>query len=382
MEHYLKQELYELVKSDSKIFDFIQKGSLDGMWYWDLENPENEWMSEKFWSELGYDPTQMEHKASAWQEIINQDDLSVAIDNFNKHCADPTYPYDQIVRYTHKDNSTVYIRCRGLAIRDDEGKPIRMLGAHNNITSAINYNLEKEISQELSSLNKLLLNKNKELEQFSYLTSHDLQEPLNSIISFSSLLENEKENVGEIGLKSIEVIKNSAIRMKELIRSLLEYSQIGQQKEKKLVEIVALIEILKVDLHHLIDKKQAIVNYIGKPISVKVYEFEFIRLLQNLVINGIKYTDEETVPVIEIDCVELDDMYKFSVSDNGIGIENNYFEKIFEVFRRLHTRDQYKGTGIGLSYCKRVVELHGGEIWLSSEVGKGSTFYFTIAKFK
>jgi PAS domain S-box-containing protein len=132
--NYLEKELYELVKHDSRLFDFIQAGSLDGIWYWDLENPEHEWMSDRFWETLGYEPSTKKHLAAEWQEIINQDDLAVATDNFNKHLADPDHPYDQLVRYTHKDGSTVHIRCRGLAIRDENGKPIRMLGAHTNMT--------------------------------------------------------------------------------------------------------------------------------------------------------------------------------------------------------------------------------------------------------
>jgi diguanylate cyclase (GGDEF)-like protein/PAS domain S-box-containing protein len=132
--HYLKKELYELVQKDSTIFEFLQSGSLDGVWYWDLENPENEWMSPHFWITLGYNPDNKRHLASEWQNLINSDDLQVAISNFEAHCSDPNHPYDQIVRYRHKDGSTVWVRCRGVAIRDKAGKPIRMLGAHTDIT--------------------------------------------------------------------------------------------------------------------------------------------------------------------------------------------------------------------------------------------------------
>ncbi|MBI9066908.1 MAG: PAS domain S-box protein [Salinivirgaceae bacterium] len=134
MENYLKKELYDLIKKDERIFDFIQESSLDGLWYWDLENPENEWMNARFWTTIGYNPENMPHKSDAWQSIINQDDLKTALNNFTKHLQDPDQPYDQIVRYTHKNGSTVWIRCRGMAIRDEQGKPIRMLGAHHDIT--------------------------------------------------------------------------------------------------------------------------------------------------------------------------------------------------------------------------------------------------------
>ena len=150
-EHYLKKELYDLLK-DSTIFEFLQLGSLDGIWYWDLENPENEWMSPRFWNLLGFEPDEKEHLASEWQDLINQDDLKLALDNFNKHCVNPKHPYDQEVRYEHKDGSTVWVRCRGIAIRNEAGKPIRMLGAHNDIT-------------RLKQTQTELLTKTKELEE-------------------------------------------------------------------------------------------------------------------------------------------------------------------------------------------------------------------------
>lgn len=147
-ENYLKIELYNLVNSETSIFEFIQSGSLDGIWYWDLESPENEWMSPKFWETLGYNSDEKKHLASEWQDIIFQEDLKLAIENFEKHCADPNYPYDQIVRYKHKTGSTIWIRCRGLAIRDKTGKAIRMLGAHTDITDL------KETEKEISRLTK------------------------------------------------------------------------------------------------------------------------------------------------------------------------------------------------------------------------------------
>lgn len=145
-ENYLKKELYDLIQSEQSIFEFIQSGSLDGIWYWDLEQPENEWMSPKFWETLGYNPEEKKHLSSEWQDIINQEDLKLATENFYKHCHDPSHPYDQIVRYQHKDGSTVWIRCRGLAIRDESGKAKRMLGAHTDITDL------KNIQNELSRL--------------------------------------------------------------------------------------------------------------------------------------------------------------------------------------------------------------------------------------
>ena len=134
-DHFLKKELYSLIKEDDEIFEFLQESSLDGLWFWDLENPEEEWMNDKFWTTLGYNPDKMPHKASAWQNIINKEDLLEVHSNFTKHLEDPSHPYDQIVRYKHKQGHTVWIRCRGKVFRDNLGNPIRMLGAHTDITS-------------------------------------------------------------------------------------------------------------------------------------------------------------------------------------------------------------------------------------------------------
>ncbi len=144
MNNYLEKELYSLVRSEKDIFDFIQVSALDGLWYWDLKNPANEWMNDSFWHTLGYDPEKMPHKAAAWQDIIHPDDLETAKTNFLKHCEDAQYPYDQVVRYRHNNGSTVWIRCRGIAIRDENGQPVRMLGAHTDITQQKNYEIALE----------------------------------------------------------------------------------------------------------------------------------------------------------------------------------------------------------------------------------------------
>ena len=132
--NHLRKELYELVKSDNRIFDFIQDVALDGLSYCDIENPKNEWMSPRFWMTLGYNPEEMPHTSSAWKHLIHRDDLQLAIGNFKRHSQNPDDPYDYVVRYIHKDGSTVWIRCRGFAIRNSNGKVIRILRAHLDIT--------------------------------------------------------------------------------------------------------------------------------------------------------------------------------------------------------------------------------------------------------
>ena len=156
-DHYLKRELYDLIQEDSSLFEFLQEGSLDGVWYWDLEEPENEWLSPRFWQLFGYDPSEKKHLASEWQDMINQEDLPIVLSNFSQHCEDPNHPYDQIVRYRHEDGSMVWVRCRGIAIRDHTGKPVRLLGAHTDLTAL--KRTEEELRQktiELENTNKML----------------------------------------------------------------------------------------------------------------------------------------------------------------------------------------------------------------------------------
>jgi PAS domain S-box-containing protein len=151
--HYLEKEFYRRVKSDSRVVHFLEEGLFDGMWYWDLENPEQEWMNSRFWELFGYKASDKKHLASEWQDMVFEEDLNTAIDNFQKHCADENHPYDQIARYRHKDGSTVWVRIRGIAIRDASGKPIRMLGAHNDVTQL---KQAEEVSQQaFSEMNQI-----------------------------------------------------------------------------------------------------------------------------------------------------------------------------------------------------------------------------------
>lgn len=151
MSNISKKELYELIKTDESIFDFIQENALDCIWYWDLDNPEKEWMNPNLWAVLGYNPDEMPHKTNPWQNIINQDDLQLAIDNFSKHDQNQNHPCNQIVRYQHKDGSTVWIQYHIIAIRDENGTPIKNIGAYHDITN------ERQLESKLERVNEELL---------------------------------------------------------------------------------------------------------------------------------------------------------------------------------------------------------------------------------
>lgn len=255
-----------------------------------------------------------------------------------------------------------------------------------------NYLAKKKYNKELEHKNLEIYNqsveleaKNKELEQFAYIASHDLQEPLNTISSFIGLLaEDYGENFDEAGKESMTFIKDASIRMKKLIDALLEYSRLGRSEEYHNVDCNTIIQELKKDLQVVLEKTDAKITVKNLPI-VKGSEIELRLLFQNLISNGIKFNAPGTVPEVDITCIEKNDpedvskgFWQFSIKDNGIGIPEEHQERIFAIFQRLHSRDEYEGTGIGLAHCKKIVEAHGGKIWLTSKAKNGSTFHFTI----
>jgi light-regulated signal transduction histidine kinase (bacteriophytochrome) len=219
---------------------------------------------------------------------------------------------------------------------------------------------------------------NEELEQFAYVSSHDLQEPLRMISSYLQLLQRRYQ--GQIDQKADKYIYfavDGAARMQNLINDLLEFSRVATRAEEPMPtdsELVLNQTSSNLDLY--IKQNKATVTHDLLP-EVIADSSQLGQVFQNLIANGIKFHGEEA-PKIHISAEIKEKEWVFSVQDNGIGIDPQYSEKIFEVFKRLHTKEEYPGTGIGLAICKKIIERHGGRIWVESELGKGSTFYFTL----
>ncbi|WKD85317.1 Phytochrome-like protein cph1 [Polaribacter huanghezhanensis] len=224
-------------------------------------------------------------------------------------------------------------------------------------------------------------NKNKELEQFTYIASHDLQEPLQTLTGFVNLLnENYGDQFDEVGQKSLGYIKDAAERMSKLVKGLLDYGRIGKNPELIKIDCNTLLEEVKSDIASTIKDSGAILK-IEKLPELYAYKTELRLLFQNLISNAIKFRNSNTKPIIEIFAIK-DNGFTFAVKDNGIGIDEKFKKRIFAIFQRLHSTDKYKGTGIGLAHCNKIIELHKGEIWVESKPNHGSTFYFNIPNLK
>jgi signal transduction histidine kinase len=223
-----------------------------------------------------------------------------------------------------------------------------------------------------------LVSKNKELEQFAYIASHDLQEPLRSVTSFSQLLEEEyRDQIGEEGGQYLTFLLEASARMRNLIKGLLDYSRLGREAQLLAVDAAEVMRAILVDLSTVITESKVKITIDPLPV-IMGYETEFRQLLQNLLSNAIKFRRPSTTPEVHVSALKKGSAWEFAVKDNGIGIDPEHQEKIFLIFQRLHNRSLYEGTGIGLANCRKIAELHGGAIRVESSKDKGSTFYFTI----
>ena len=234
---------------------------------------------------------------------------------------------------------------------------------------------ELKVIEAMESIKK----SNSELEQFAYVASHDLQEPLRMITSFLTQLEKKyADALDEKAKEYIFYAVDGAKRMRHIILDLLEYSRVGKSNDKiSAIDINEIVSDFEVLHSKQIEELNAVIVKKNLPV-LKNYKTPIRQLFQNIISNGLKYHRKDIKPEIVIEAVSLNDSWMFTISDNGIGIDKQYFSKIFEIFQRLHNKDEYSGTGIGLSISQKIIDKLGGKIWLESEIGKGSSFHFTI----
>jgi PAS domain S-box-containing protein len=269
---------------------------------------------------------------------------------------------------------TWYAVASGAPIHDEQGRLTGGVAVTMDITA------RRLAEDRLRRMNEELARSNKELEQFAYISSHDLQEPLRNIVAFTGLLRDRYQ--GRLDAKADEYLAytaEGATRMQTLINDLLAYSRVGGQPGELTPTDVR--EALETALTNLEAPRQAAdaVVTIGQLPTLTADGAQLAQVFQNLIGNSIKYRRADVVPEIHVGARRCPGEWLFFVRDNGIGIDPGYFKKIFEIFQRLHARQEYPGTGVGLAICRKIVERHGGRIWVESQPGEGATFSFTIA---
>lgn len=357
-----------LKKSEEKLRLAIE-GANAGMWFWNLEKDLFEW-TDRYKNIFGVDPDP-EMSYNDFLKLIHPEDKE-KVRNATHMVMQYGEDFKAELRAIWPDRSIHWIYLMGRLFYDIQGKPKEMIGIAIDITPS------KVAEQELQETLKQLKRSNAELEQFAYVASHDLQEPLRMITSFLQLLQRRYEHqLDSDANEFIQFAVDGAARMQELVNDLLTYSRIGRKTGK--FEDVNTEEILKqitFDSRVLIEEKNANISYENLPVVWADYT-QLVQVFQNLISNSIKYNEQEQ-PTIHISAEKKVNDWIFKVEDNGIGIDSHHGDRVFKIFQRLHGRDEYEGTGIGLAIVKRIVEQHGGMIWYDSKPGEGSIFYFSI----
>ncbi len=360
------------------------------------------WYNKQWYDYTG--TTLEEMQGWGWQKVHHPDYVESVTEEWSTSIKEGK-PYDNVFPLKGKDGNYRWFLTRVTPIKDNQGKIQRWFGTNTDITvrkkleeelreSRDNledkvkertveieeaYSLVKENEFKLKEVITELERSNRELESFAYITSHDLQEPLRSIASYAQLIERRyKGQLDDDADEFIDFMVIGAKRMKDMIQGLLEYSRVGTQGEefKDFSAEDALNNALS-NLKSSIEECDVEVTHDSLPV-VFGDETQIISVFQNLIGNAIKFKKPDEPPRIHISARKEGNEHIFSVQDNGIGMEEQYSDRIFEVFKRLHPIGEYQGTGIGLAIVKRIVERHGGRVWLESSLGEGSTFYFTI----
>ncbi|MBD3369918.1 PAS domain S-box protein [Candidatus Fermentibacteria bacterium] len=275
--------------------------------------------------------------------------------------------------YIRKDGSTIPVELRTFLINSEDGSPENMWAIVRDITD------RKRAREEIERYTRELERSNRELEQFAYVASHDLQEPLRMVSSYTQLLAQRYEDLlDEDARDFIGYAVDGANRMQRLISDLLSYSRVSTRgKPFEATDSHAALGRAIANLQSAIEESGAMVTNDDLP-TVPADPPQLVQLFQNLLSNAIKFRKESEPPRVHVSAEKRANQWVFSVIDNGIGFDMQYNDKVFTIFQRLHARDKYPGTGMGLAICKRIVERHGGWIWVESEVGKGSTFRFAL----
>jgi PAS domain S-box-containing protein len=377
-----RKEAIEKLRISNERFERVSEATNDAIW--DLDLRENKLYLGQGFKKLRGENYEEFLPGDQWLDHIHPDDRPLIEAKIKKALADKnTSMVEGEYRYLTQSGSYLHILARGSIIRDENGSVTRLVGAFSDMTQRKQYEASlKALNTDLEKINKELLVSNTELEQFAYIASHDLQEPLRMITGFLSQIERKYADlIDDKGKQYIFFAVDGARRMRQIILDLLEFSRIGRlQDTEEKVDVNALVEEVRM-LHQGQIEEFGAKIIIDTPLPViRTMKSPLRQVFQNLVGNALKYHRKDTAPVISIAFEETSAYWQFSVEDNGIGIDPEYQQKIFEIFQRLHNKDEYSGTGIGLAIVKKIVESLGGRILVESTLEKGSIFFFTIKK--
>ena len=330
----------------------------------------------KYWNrgaEKMYGYTEGEASGKISHELLKTE-FPFSLQKIEKELLAKGYWEGEVIHFTAAGHGLV-VASRHTVKNDLEGNPIAVLEINSDITI---HKQAEERESALIEMNRV----NNELEQFATVASHDLQEPLRGIAGCLQILEKKHKN--KLDAEALELIKiaiDGSFRMSSLIADLLTLSRVskGDNVLEKVNLNLVLQEVLK-NIETNIKERDAIITYHNLP-TLTAEKTLLMQLFQNLLSNAIKFCPGK-IPEIEINAKKYNNKWLLSVGDNGIGFAKEHKEKIFKAFKRLHSKDEYPGTGIGLAICKKIVERHGGKIWAESEPAKGTTFYFTLTDFE
>lgn len=370
----VRKKVEQEITNSERRYRQIVETAQEGIWLID-ENNYTVFVNKKMCEMLEY--SQEEIIGKLVYDLIDESEIERVSEQIKRRKTGVTEHHELIFR--SKNGKQVYTYLSTNPVLDENGIYKGALAMVTDITKRKQQEeLLKKHEASLELKNEQLCQKNRELEQFAYIASHDLQEPLRTVSSFSQQLQKQYgDKLDDLAQKYLFFILQGTERMKALITDLLDYSRIGKKKELKAIDCNKLIENVLADLHIAIQESNVEIQKENLPL-VHGYSTEMKQLFQNLISNAIKFRKKGVAPKIYIRSRNINGGWEFSVQDNGIGIAEEHNDRIFVIFQRLHSRSEYEGTGIGLSHCKKIVELHGGKIWVNSQPGEGSSFHFTI----
>ncbi|MBX2970442.1 MAG: PAS domain S-box protein [Cyclobacteriaceae bacterium] len=368
------------IQQSNERFEKIAEATNDAVWDFDASKNELFW-GKGFTTQFGYDLQSIKPSFDLLVSLIHPEDRQKTLDKINRALNDPnTTNWFEEYRFMTANGNYAFVIDRAVFIRDKLGRAKRIVGAMTDISYRKDYEDSLQLlNKQLAKQTKDLELSNRELEQFAYIASHDLQEPLRMVTSFLTQLERRYSDVlDEKAHQYIHFAVDGAKRMRQIILDLLEFSRVGRHTGvPEWIDLNTLVKEITTVQRDTIEAKEASIEYDHLP-SLYVHRLPITQVFQNLIGNGLKYARTAVVPKISIKAEKQEHNWLFTVRDNGIGIDKEYYDKIFVIFQRLHTRDQYGGTGIGLSIVKKIIENLGGRIWVESELEQGSTFYFTL----